>query len=288
MKKIIILNGGSKTRRAFTSGLTSTILESHKTKNMIVHVKAHTVTFLDKNIPIDFTDSYLFTRIRGIDEHMCGILYEHLQDLGIRASDPITLSYKKSEEKISQMARLARAFITVPDTIIARTNSYSVNKDYITTNIQFPLVYKTDGSQGDAVFKINSQTELDAKIENADPNELFILQALIPNTFDTRTIVAYGTILGSIKRSAQPGQFLNNVAKGATVEAYTLNQEEIALALKVAKVCKIDVGGVDIIHTQSGPVVLEINKSPQIAGFEKIHGESIVFKSIAQIIESLQ
>ncbi len=288
MKKIIILNGGSKTRRAFTGGLTSSILESHKTKNMVVHVKAHTVTFLDKNIPIDFTDSYVFTRIRGIDEHLCGILYEHLEDIGIQASDPITLSYKKSEEKISQMPRLSRNNITVPNTIIARTNSYIVNKDYITTNIQFPLVFKTDGSQGDAVFKINSQVELDTKIENADPNELFILQGLIPNTFDTRTIVAYGTILGSIKRSAQPGQFLNNVAKGAIVDTYSLTQEEIALVIKVAKVCKIDVGGVDIIHTERGPVVLEINKSPQIAGFEKIHGENIVFKTVAQLIEGFQ
>lgn len=287
MKKIIILNSGSKTRRAFNLGLATATLESHKTKNMIIHVRnGTTVTFLAKNTPIDFTDSYVFTRMRGTDEHFCGILYEHLQDLHIEASDPISLSYKMSEAKISQMPRLARAGIVVPETIVARRDSYEANKAYILANITFPLVYKTEGSQGDAVFKIHSQEELDSKVAAESKYELFILQTLIPNTFDTRTIVAYGTILGSIKRSAQNGNFLNNVAKGATVEAFTLTKQEEEVVIKVAHVCKIDVGGVDIIHTDKGPVVLEINKSPQISGFEKIHGENYVFKTIAKIIES--
>jgi RimK family alpha-L-glutamate ligase len=289
MKKIIIVNGGSKTRRAFLSGLTTTTLESHKMKDMIVHIHTdNSVVFLDKNIPIDFTDSYVFTRVRGSDEHFCGILYEHLQDLGVPASDPINLSYKMSEAKISQMPRLARAGITVPETIIARRESYLANKDYISSHISFPLVYKTEGSQGDAVFKINTEEELDLKIEAEKKYELFILQTLIPNTFDTRTIVAYGTILGSIKRSAQNGNFLNNVAKGAAVESFTLNIAERTVALTVARVCKIDVGGVDIIHTENGPVVLEINKSPQITGFESIHGEHTVFSTVAKLIEELQ
>jgi ribosomal protein S6--L-glutamate ligase len=288
MKKIIMLNGGSKTRRAFTAGLHRVTLQSHKTKNIIVHITDdHAVTFLDKNIPIDFTDSYVFTRLRGHDEHLCGILYEHLRDIGVCASDPITLSYRMSEAKISQMPRLARAMISVPETIIARRDSYLQNKEYILSHIQFPLVYKTEGSQGDAVFKINTQDELDVKIDSENRYTLFILQTLIPNTFDTRTIVAYGHILGTIKRSAQNGNFLNNVAKGALVSSYTLTEHEKEVAIRVANVCGIDVGGVDMIHTEQGPVLLEINKSPQIAGFEKIHGENFVFTSIASIIEKM-
>ncbi len=288
MKKIIMLNGGSRTRRAFTSGLTHTAFESYKTKNIIIHVKDDcSVTFLQKNVPIDFSDAYVFTRIRSRDEHFCGILYEHLQDIGVAASDPIGLSYTMSEAKISQMPRLVRAGIHVPETIVARRDSYEANKEYITAHIAFPLVYKTEGSQGDAVFKIDTQEQLNAKIAQEKKYELFILQTLIPNTFDTRTIVAYGTILGSIKRSAQNGNFLNNVAKGGVVSPYTLTQEEQEIAIKVAKVCKIDVGGVDFIHTEQGPIVLEINKSPQIRGFESVHGTDFVFKTVASLIEKL-
>lgn len=284
-----MFNGGSKTRRAFSSGLQETILESHKTKKCILHIRKDlSVNFLEEGVPIDFTDSYVFTRLRARDEQFCGILYDHLAELGVNASDPINSSYIMSEAKISQMPRLARAGIRIPETIIAHERSYAFNKDYILSNISFPLVYKTEGSQGDAVFKIDSLESLEEKISTKKRNELFLIQEIIPNTFDTRTIVAYGHILGSIKRSAQNGNFLNNVAKGGTVGAYELAPFEKEVAIKATRVCKIDFGGVDIIHTVTGPVVLEVNKSPQIGGFEQIHGEDFVFKTIAQIIEQEQ
>lgn len=288
MKKIILLNGGSRTRRAFNEGIKEAVLLPLRTKEMMIHTKADLdVVFIHRNTPIDFTDSFVFTRLRANDAHFCGILYEHLQFHHIPASDPINLSFKLSEEKISQMPRLARGNIQIPVTIIAREESYEVNKEYIKNNISFPLVYKTDGSQGNAVFKIHTQEELDEKIKNKKKHELFLLQELIPNTFDTRTIVAFGQVLGSIKRSAQNGNFLNNVAQGALVSAYELTETEKSIALQASKINDIDFGGVDIIHTERGPMVLEVNKAPQIAGFEKIHGENFVFKTIAKILEKM-
>ncbi len=288
MKKIILLNGGSRTRRAFNEGVGDAKFIPLRTKGMIVHInKDQGVAFIYKNDKVDFTDSFVFTRLRANDAHFCGILYEHLKALGVPALDPINLSFKLSEEKISQMPRLARAHIQIPATIIAQEESYESNKEYIQKHITFPLVYKTDGSQGNAVFKINSEIELEAKIKIKKKNELFILQELIPNTFDTRTIVAFGTVLGSIKRSAQNGNFLNNVAQGGLVSAYELTDTEKEVALLASKINGIDFGGVDIIHTERGPIVLEVNKAPQITGFEKIHGENFVFRTIAQMLEKM-
>lgn len=284
-KKIIVLNAGLRTRKAFTAGLGNTPMEHYKSKEMMIHIsKDLSVQFISKNNVIDFKDSYVFTRLRATDPHLCGILYEHLASIGVPASDPINTSFKMSEEKISQMTRLARARIMIPETIIAREESFMVNKDYILQNIHFPLVYKTDGSQGRSVFKINSLQELEEHISKKKKYELFLLQELIPNTFDSRTLIAYGTVLGSIKRIAQNGSFHNNVAQGARVERYELTQEEKEIALRVCSVNKIDFGGVDIIHTDQGPIVLEVNKSPQIKGFERIHGENIVFKTIAEML----
>ena len=166
MKKIILLNGGSKTRKAFRSGVSTSELVCHHSKKMILHIDGtNELSFVIDNVAIDFTDSYVFTRLRATDAHFCGILYEHLQAIGIPASDPINLSYKASEEKISQMGRLARAGVPVPETIIAREESYSANKEYILEHISFPLVYKTDGSRGTAVLKINSKEELEQKLK---------------------------------------------------------------------------------------------------------------------------
>lgn len=286
MKKIIILNAGSRTRKAFALGVSNTTIEYYKTKEMILHIRKDlSCTHLYKNASVDFSDSYVFTRLRASDKHFCGILYEYFIAHGIKASDPINASFVSSDEKISQMPRLARAGISVPETIIAREESYRANKEYILKHLQFPCVFKTDGSQGNAVFKINSIEELDEKVASKKKHELFLVQELISNTYDTRTLVAYGEILGSIKRTALPGNFYNNVAKGASVEGYTLSAEETKVALKATSACKLDFGGVDIIHTQEGPVVLEVNKSPQIGGFESIHGAQSVFKNLARIIE---
>ncbi len=287
MKKIFALNCGSRTRRALGEGISKAQLVPLRTKELMMHIKKDlTISLFHRNERIDFTDSVVFTRLRANDAHFCGILYEHFEALSIPASDPINRSFKLSEEKISQMPRLARAKIRIPETIIAQEESYRANRDYIVNNISFPLVFKTDGSQGKAVFKIDTQAELDEKIANKHKYELFILQELIPNTFDTRTLVAFGTILGSIKRSAQNGNFLNNVAQGGLASEYQLTEEEKAIAITACDVNSIDFGGVDIIHTESGPVVLEVNKAPQITGFESIHGENFVFKTIAQKLEN--
>ncbi len=136
------------------------------------------------------------------------------------------------------------------------------------------------------MHKVDSLEELEQRIAQKEPTELFMIQTLIPNTFDTRTLVVYGKILGTIKRTAKKGVFLNNVSQGASVEEYTLTPEEAELAIQAVRVTGVDFGGVDIIHTEAGPYILEVNKSPQIKGFESIYGVHSVFKTIAQMLEN--
>jgi ribosomal protein S6--L-glutamate ligase len=179
------------------------------------------------------------------------------------------------------MARFVRAGVPIPKTIIAREEGYRDNREHILAALSFPLVFKLDGSQGNRVHKINSAEELDSAVAMKPKYERFLLQELVPNTFDTRTLVAYGTILGSIKRIGAPGSFLNNVSKGADVEKHELSETETALAIKACAATRIDFGGVDMIKTDTGYVVIEVNKSPQIAGFERVFGKDYVFSRIA-------
>ncbi|MCD5382326.1 MAG: ATP-grasp domain-containing protein [Candidatus Pacebacteria bacterium] len=288
MQKLIVLNGGKATREAFESGVKKATFETYKTKEIALHINKNlSVSFLSGNIPIDFNDSYVFTRLRATDSHFCGLLYEHFEAYNIPANDPINRSFKFSEEKITQMPRLARAGIAIPETIIAREESYAHNKEYILSHIHFPLVFKTDGSKGNNVYKIDSLQELEEKIAHKKPHALFLIQEYIENTYDTRTLVAYKKVLGSIKRTAQNNTFLNNVSQGSTVSENKLTSEELSLAIKATQVCDLDFGGVDMIHTDKGPVILEVNKSPQIKGFESVHGVGSVFKRTAEIIEEL-
>lgn len=275
---------GSETRKAFKEGAPDGVFESYRSKETILHIgKDGSITFLYKNLPIDFTDSYVFTRLRATDPHFCGMMYEYFAHRGVPANDPINRSHPYSAEKISQMLFLTLAGIRIPETIVFREESYKANRAYIMEHVTFPLVYKTDGSKGRNVHIAHTAEELDAFVAEKRPYRLALVQPFIENTFDTRTLVAYGEILGTIKRTRTNG-YLNNIAQGAVASHYELTDSEKEIARASATATRIDFAGVDMIHTETGPIVLEVNKGPQIAGFESVHPFK-VFTKIATILK---
>jgi RimK family alpha-L-glutamate ligase len=269
MKKCIILNAGSETRRSLREGLGEVSSVWYKTKRMGLHLQGGTATFLYKNLPVDWSDSFVFTRLRATDQHFCGILYDYFSLRGIPANDPINKSYAYSAEKISQMLTLSLNGLPIPETFIFREESFKMNRAYFEEHISFPCVYKTDGSKGRNVHYVTNWAELEALVLKKKPQVLALVQPFIENEFDTRTIVVYGEIQGSIKRARTHG-YLNNIAQGAIPTPYELTSEATRIAIESAKVCGIDLAGVDMIHTPEGPVVIEVNKSPQVKGFESV------------------
>ncbi len=281
--KVIFLNAGTETRKAFLLGIGDTPHTWYHTKNIALHISsANEVTFVRRNKPIDWTGARVFTRLRGTDNQFCGILYDYFAHHHIPANDPINHSYENSAEKISQMPLLALHGIRIPETFIFREESYARNQAYIEERLTFPVVFKTDGSRGRNVHFAENVEELRRLVATKRPEVLALVQPFIENTFDTRTIVAFGEVLGSIKRTRTSG-YLNNIAQGALPEVYTLTDAEKAVAIHAAHVCGIDVAGVDMIHTPEGPIILEINKSPQIHGFESVNGFK-VFEKIARLM----
>lgn len=284
-KKIILLNGGTRTRAAFSAGCGALPFEPYRTKEIIAYVSGTSEPeFYYRNERVDFSDATIFTRLRATDQHFCGILYYYFNQRNIPATDPINSYFQYSEEKIAQMVMLSMNGIRVPTTLIARRESLVANRAIAERLITFPAVFKTNGSQGKNVHLVHDLAELDTCIVATKNAELFIIQPFVENTFDIRILVYKDTILGAIKRTRR-SSFKNNVANGAHVERYELSAEEIALAKRACTVCGIDFGGVDLVHTPEGPLLFEVNKSPQVRGFESVHDFS-VFERIAQLVTS--
>ncbi len=281
--KCIILNAGTETRRAFISGLGDLPHEWYHTKRLLLHIDdGGKPAFIHRGIPIDWTGSFVFLRLRATDQQFCGILSDHLARKNIPVNDPINRSYPGSAEKISQMLTLASSGIRVPETFIFREESFRRNKKYLREHISFPAVFKTDGSKGRNVRYVATWEELEACVLEKKPAELALVQPFIENTFDIRVLVAYGEVLGAIRRTRSAGH-LNNLAQGAVPSLHELAETESSLACRAAEVCGIDVAGVDMIQTADGPLVLEVNKSPQVAGFESVHGFR-VFEKVAELM----
>ena len=78
-----------------------------------------------------------------------------------------------------------------------------------------------------------------------------------------------------MKRSAPPGEFRANIHKGASGERSTLSDEHIRLATEATAALELEIAGVDLLQTNEGPVVLEVNPSPGFEALESVTGIDI-------------
>src|SRR3989338_6502501 len=85
---------------------------------------------------------------------------------------------------------------------------------------------------------------------------------------DIRAFVIGDKVVASMRRQAQPGEFRSNIHRGGTAEAVTLTPEESSTAIRAARCVGLKVAGVDIMRSNHGPAVLEINSSPGLRGIE--------------------
>ena len=100
---------------------------------------------------------------------------------------------------------------------------------------------------------------------------------------DLRCFVVDGKVVGAMVRTAAEGDFRSNVHQGGSVKKARLTKEERRIAIKAAKILKLNVAGVDILRSNDGPKILEVNSSPGLEGIEKATGKDIAGEIISCI-----
>ena len=136
-----------------------------------------------------------------------------------------------------------------------------------------PFVIKLlEGTQGRGVVLAETMDAAIGVIETMKKIDANILvQGFIRESKgeDIRAIVVGDKVVASMKRVAKPGEFRSNVHLGGSVENYQITKEEEEAAVKASKILKLDVSGVDLVQSDRGPLVLEVNSSPGLEGIEK-------------------
>ena len=158
-------------------------------------------------------------------------------------------------------------------------------------NFSFPVIVKTSHLQrGLGVSLVNSTEkikEIIAKYKKESPS--FFIREFIPNDGDIRVFVIGYKALGAMKRTPKEGDFRSNISRGGLGTKFDLNSNPQIkeIAEKMALLNQSEIAGVDIIiHKETGvPYVLEINRGPQFAGFEKYTGLNAA-KAIIEYFES--
>ena len=97
---------------------------------------------------------------------------------------------------------------------------------------------------------------------------------------DIRCFVIGGKVVAAMKRQAGEGEFRSNLHRGGTASLIRLTPEERSTAMRSAKRMGLNVAGVDILRSNHGPVVMEVNSSPGLEGIETATGKDIAAMTI--------
>jgi len=104
---------------------------------------------------------------------------------------------------------------------------------------------------------------------------------------DLRCFVIDNKVVASIERKAAPGEFRANIHQGGVASIVKITPDEKKLAIKAAKIMGLSVAGVDIIRSEKGPLLLEVNSSPGLEGIETATGKDVAGLIITSIEKKL-
>jgi ribosomal protein S6--L-glutamate ligase len=147
-----------------------------------------------------------------------------------------------------------------------------------------PVVVKLlEGTQGVGVVLAETKKAAESVIaafRQLDANILVQEYIKEAGGSDIRVIVVGGRVVAAIKRTGAAGDFRSNLHRGGTAEKIKLTPEERSIAVRSAKTLGLNVSGVDLLQSNHGPVVMEVNSSPGLEGVEGATGVDVAGKII--------
>lgn len=208
----------------------------------------------------------------------------HLETMGIYTLNE-SIAIARSRDKFRALQLLARKGIPMPLTSFAQSPDNTA--DLIRMVGGAPLVIKLlEGTQGKGVVLADSHQSA-VSIINAfkEMHANILVQEFIQESCgtDIRCLVIGDKVVAAIKRQAKEGEFRANVHQGGRALKVKLSPQERTIAVAAAKTMGLKVAGVDLLRSNHGPLVLEINSSPGLEGIEKATQINIAGKIIQYI-----
>lgn len=188
-----------------------------------------------------------------------------------------SVAITRSRDKLRSLQLLSRKGVGLPITGFA--HSVSDTLDIINLVGGAPLVIKLiEGTQGRGVVLAETKKAAESVIDafhELDAN--FIVQEFIKEAAgsDIRCFVVGDKVVASMMRTAKEGEFRSNLHRGGEARLVKLTKEERATAVQAAKIMGLNMAGVDILRSNRGPVVMEVNSSPGLEGIEKATGKDV-------------
>ncbi len=188
-----------------------------------------------------------------------------------------SVAISRSRDKLRSMQLLARKGVGLPVTGFA--HSPDDTEDLIKLAGGPPLVIKLlEGTQGKGVVLTETYSAAKSVIDAFRGLHVhFLAQEFIQEAqgADIRCFVVGDKVVATMKRQARPGEFRSNLHRGGTASLERITPEERTTALRAAKIMGLNVAGVDLLRSDDGPMVMEVNSSPGLQGIESATGKDI-------------
>ncbi len=198
------------------------------------------------------------------------------ETMGVYSINP-SIAITRSRDKLRSLQLLSRKGIDMPVTGIA--HSPSDVDDLIKIVGGPPLVIKLlEGTQGVGVVLAETKKAAESVIEAfIGLNTNIIVQEFIAESkgSDIRAFVIGDQVVASIKREAVSGDFRSNLHRGGTAQLVEITKLEREAAIEAAKTMGLKMAGVDLLRSNRGPLIMEVNSSPGLEGIETVTSKNV-------------
>ncbi len=200
-----------------------------------------------------------------------------------------SISITRSRDKLRSLQLLAKEGVNLPNTGFA--HNINDTQGLIKTVGGAPLVIKLiEGTQGVGVVLAETCKAAESVIQAfRGLNANIIVQDFIEESkgADIRCFVVGDKVVGAIKRQAKEGDFRSNIHQGGTASVIKISKEERETAIRAVKLMGLNCAGVDLLQSNHGPMILEINSSPGLEGIETATKLNIAGKIIRYIVKQV-
>ena len=194
-----------------------------------------------------------------------------------------SIAITRARDKLRAAQILTKAGVDTPKTLVSRNTA---DIDDLLEQIGLPVIIKlASGTHGNGVILAETKKAAKSALQafylyNEDGTNVLIQEYVKESAgTDIRAFVVGSQVVASMKRQSLDDDFRSNLHKGGEGTTIKLTDEEKKVALRAAKAMGLHIAGVDLMRSERGPLVLEVNASPGF-GIEKITGRDVATKII--------
>lgn len=238
---------------------------------------------LAKSRPLPHYDAILPRIGASITEYGLSVV-KHFEIQGVYAVNG-SRAIAESRNKMRSLQVLSAAGLLVPATVMTRSTQSL--RSAVEAVKGLPVVLKVlQGTQGVGVMLVHTPISLGSVLDTLRTldQDVIIQQFIVEGAGrDFRVFVVGNRVVASMMRTAPDGEFRSNIHRGGEANIVKLPEDFTRAAIRACKVLGLQVAGVDIMESNQGPMIIEVNSSPGFEGIEKATGLNVARSIIRHI-----